>query len=526
FVEEGVTTSHVFCRSLLGNGETYVDAQDRVQRAEIPYLINAGAGLVAEWLDGWTWGEGDLRFLAQQDIADGKGGVQPLFENDFLHWLSRQRLTLDIDAVGEGELIFPQEPALRIKGLWWQQEMVEAANLQLISSSTNLATVAVQVRLAAQRQARRNGAGLVTASTGDIENAGLAEMALRRSPGIGGIQSLRAAAIAGWDTTSNVYGAKCYGRKAMGTFAHAWVMLHDTEEEAFDNWARVFPGATVFLADTFETLEGVRTAIRICKKHHLDLRGVRLDSGDMDYLSAQARALLNEAGYPKALILATDSINRKSAGSIYQTTQITGMGIGSEVAVNRIDPLLGFVQKLAARFYDHSSGRDELLREFIKLSESPEKTTLPGEIEVIRYIDPKGKWAGDTIIPKNLDVGEGNLSRDILSVNNRTGGIKPFPKGAPFRRLLQPWMQDGVMVQKNYAERDASAILDEAAATCRATLGRLDAGHKVLPPGLPRRYGVGIVRELVEGRDHTIQAIRMQTEMQRQRARFALAGKD
>ena len=522
FAEERVTTSHVFCRSGIGNGETYRDSKDKIQYVDLPYLKNAGAGLVAEWLDGWKWQDRDLRFLAQQDVSDGRGGMTRMFPNEFLTWLSRQRITLDIDAVPEGELIFPWEPSMRLKGLWWQQEMVEAANLHLISSSTNLTTVATQVRLAAQREARRSGAEFIEASTSDIDQAALSEMSLRRGLSIGGIQSTRAGAIAGWDNTSNVYAGMCYGRPIMGTFAHAWVMLHDTEEEAFENWARVFPGSTVFLADTYDTIEGVKTAIRICKKHNLDLRAIRLDSGDMLGLAEQVRVLLDEAGFKKARILATDNINRNSASSLYKATgsEITGMGIGSELAVNRFDPLLGFVQKLGARFADRSTGRDELIRELIKLSESSEKTTLPGELDAIRFMDRNGMWAGDTIIPKDLDIGQDRLSRDINSVNLRNGRILPFPSGARFVRLLKPWMRSGNMVQEAYQNRDAAAILEEARATHKETMARLDPSHQALPPNMPKRYGVGAAEELIDKKNHEIARARTRGSMERQRARL------
>ncbi len=524
FAEERVTTSHVFCRSLLTNGETYVDSQDKVQRVEIPYLVNAGAGLVAEWLDGWKWKDSDLRFLAQQDVPDGKGNTTPLFSNEFLHWLSGQKITLDIDAVPEGELVFPQEPVLRLKGLWWQQEMVEAANLHLISSSTNLTTVAVQVRLAAQREAHKHGADLVDMSAASLDQATLSEMALRRGMSIGGIQSTRAAAIAGWNNTSNVFAAKCYGVPVMGTFAHAWVMLHDTEEEAFENWAKVFPGSTVFLADTYDTIEGVKTAIRICKKYNLDLRAIRLDSGDMEYLSVQTRELLAEAGYKNAAILATDNINRKTAGTLYRNarSEITGMGIGSEVAVNRLDPLLGFVQKLGARFSDYSTGRDDLIREFIKLGEGSEKTTIPGELDAIRYIDRKGMWAGDTIIPKDADIGEGRLTCTVNSVHTQTGRVVPFPQGAPFIRLLQPWMIKGDMVSPAYRDKDSAAILQEAKETCKQTMARMDSSHLALPPSMPKRYGVGIARDLARKKEDSAHAIRSASLLERQRTRFNL----
>lgn len=538
FVEEIVTTSNAFCRSYLNNGDTYKDAAtDEIRPVKVPYLINAGLGLVAEWYAGWQWKDRDLQYLAGQEIDDGSGKSMRLFPNEFLHWLSRQRLRLDVRAIPEGQLIFPQEPSMQFTGPWWQQMLIEAMTLSLISSSTNLTTVASQVRLAARREAGKEDAALIGMSARDIpgsrgmEFAGLAEMALRRSYGIGAIQSARAAAIAGWDSTSNDYASMCYGIPAMGTFAHAWVMLHDTEEEAFENWARAFPGAAVFLADTYSTMEGIHKAIRICRKYNIGLKGIRLDSGDLAYLSREAHRLLKEEGYGSARILATDCISIKSAASLFgriaageedRESYVNSFGIGSEVAVNRNNPLLDFVLKLSARHGGSSSNRDEAVRELIKLSDSEQKSTLPGMIDVIRYIDKDGKWAGDTIIPSDLDIGEGTLRLDVHSEHAQTGKAIVFPRGASFIRVLQPWMKEGSMVQEEYRGQDAPAILRRSRAVCADALSRMDRSHLLVTPGLPRNYGVGIARELSEKRRQLKSRIEAGQGPERQQDRFAL----
>jgi nicotinate phosphoribosyltransferase len=530
FADEKVTTSNVFCRSYLSNGDTYKDsATDEIRSVKIPYLINAGLGLVGEWYDGWGYKDRELRYLAQQQVGDGKGNQNRLFPNEFLHWLSKQRLTQNIRAIDEGRMIHPWEPSMQMTGLWWQQMAVEAMTLNLISSSTNLTTVATQVRLAAQREAHKAGAELIEMSTKDM--ASLAEMALRRSLSIGALQSARGASIAGWDNTSNDYAGMCYGIPVMGTFAHAWVMLHDTEEEAFENWAKVYPGATVFLADTYNTIEGVKTAIQICKKYNLDLKGIRLDSGDTAYFSREVHALLDEAGYKDAKILATDSVTVRTAASLFgrvatevadRESYVTGFGIGSTVAVNRDNPLLDFVMKLSALHANRSSNKDEVVRELLKLSETEKKSTFPGIIDVIRYLDKNGRYAGDTIIPNDLDIGETQLSRDIYSQHIESGKVKPFPKGAPFTRLLQPWMHEGSMVQDAYARRDAHAILMNSRRICAEEIAKLDKAHLRLPPDMPHNYGIGIAAELAEKKSAAIRLIRAKQEMERQRLRFGL----
>lgn len=532
FVEKAVTTSNVFCRSLVNNGDTYKDTtNDETRPVKVPYLINAGLGLVGEWYSGWHYKLDDLRHLARQTVPDADNNLVRLFPDEFLFWLSKQRLTQDVRAIPEGQLIFPHEPSLQLTGLWWQQMLVEAMTLNLVSSSTNLATVASQVRLAAQREAHASGANLIEASA-QLDKAGLAEMSLRRAMGIGGIQSTRAAYIAGWDSTSNDYTGKCYDVPVMGTFAHAWIMLHDTEEEAFENWAKVFPGATIFLVDTYDTVEGIKKAIKICKKHSLDLKGIRLDSGNIAYLSREAHALLKEAGYDKAKILATDSVSVRTASALYgqidtlaqdRSSYVTTFGIGSEVAVNRSNPLHDFVMKLAARHPDIGAAKDTALRELIKLSENVKKTTIPGLTDVIRYIDAKGKWAGDTIIPHDLDIGSDRLSRDLYSEHMQSGNVKVFPAGAKFIRLHQEWMKNGQMLQPHYREQLAGAILKDSRAMCAEAIGRLDPDHLLLPPKLPHEYGVGLAVELSTKRRELIARINGQKSRARQLERFAVA---
>ncbi|MDD3029028.1 MAG: hypothetical protein PHS57_01915 [Alphaproteobacteria bacterium] len=533
-LEKTVTTSNVFCRSYLNNGETYKDTEsDEIKQLKIPYLIGAGLGLVAEWFDGWKWTDRELVFLANRTVDDGKGNQVRAFSDDFLNWLSKQHLTLDIKVIPEGQMVAPNEPVMQITGPAWQQMCIEATTLQLISSSTNLTTVASQVRLAAQRPVRKEGVGIVEASAMDIEKASLSEMALRRALSPAAIPSARAAAIADWDATSNDYAGMCYGIPVMGTFAHFWVMLHDTQKEAFENWAKVYPGATVFLTDTYSTIGGVKEAIEVCKRYNLRLKGLRFDSGNMGYLSVQAKDVLKEAGYADAALfdagkttyLASDSVTVKTAASLFAragveagkpTSAINAFGIGSTVAVNRDNPLLDFVMKLSA------IEEEDKWRDVLKLSETKNKTTLPGKTDVIRYIDKYGRFAGDTIIPEDMDVGEGFLSRNVYSESTHSGNIKVFPKGAQFKRLLVPWMKKGEMIQELYQKRDPVGILQAAKKEYLETISRLDPSHLVLPPDMPHRYGVGIAEELGNKRTQLVNHINGNQSLAMQLARFGL----
>jgi nicotinate phosphoribosyltransferase len=536
FADTKKSVSHVFCRTLTGNGQK--DAEGKP--VKVPYLVNSGLGLAAEWFDGWKYGDDDLRYLATIRLpsADPAAKGARLFSDEFLFWLSQQKITLDIDAMPEGELIFPHEPSLRISGLFWQQQVVEGALLHLISSSTNLATVASQVRLFTQREATAENAALVAASARDapaLEKAGLADMSLRRSPGIAALQSARAAFTAGWDSTSNVYAGKCYGIPAMGTFAHAWVMLHDTEEQAFENWAKAYPNTTIFLADTYNTIEGIKNAIAICKKHGLKLKGIRLDSGDAAWLSREATRLATESGFDNVRIFATDKIDRPAARALYAdakkevgnpSSTVTDFGIGSEISANLYHPLLDEVMKLAALYDgDAQDLTKAVLKDVAKLSETNSKTTLPGALDVVRYLEPgangETRYAGDTIVPLAMEIGDKALSREIISVDATTGNTKtPFPEGTPFYRPLQPWMRRGEMVQQPYIDRDAAAILRDARARHAASMAHLDPSHKRFEK--PHLYGFGIEQSLLARRDAMADGIRLAAKRREQKRRFGL----
>ncbi len=496
------TTSNVFCRSLLNNGDSVIDDLGERKSVKNPYLINSGAGLVAEWLDGWHWKNPQLRNLAQKTYKDARGNVVRIFPDEFLYWLSQEKISLTIDAIPEGRLIFPQQAALRLKGYAHQHMLIEAMMLQLMSSSTNQTTADFQVRMAARRIANVHDKQLVEASTAEIyEQAVLVEMALRRTPSLGGIITSRAAAIAGWNSTSNVYAARCYNLPTgLGTFAHSWVMLHDTEEEAFENWSKVFPNMGLFLADTIETVEGLKKILKVCAKHGHKLYGIKIDSGDEKHLSQVMRQMCNEAGQPDVIFMPTNNNDRNKVKSLYRAagSEITAFGLGSEAAINRYQPLLDFVMKLSAEIND----RDEMVRELIKLSNSAEKTTYPGEIDSIRFLYPDGYFAGDMIAPNEVSLGNGVLSRDVESVSLIPSlRNKVFKAGTAYEVLNQRLMTSGTWVQHNFINQDAGAIVAAARAACQQDTSRLRAEHLMTPPDRPYPYGIGAMQELIVKRN-------------------------
>ena len=248
--------------------------------------------------------------MAAQLGSDGK----PLFEPAFLDWLPAQRLDVDVDAVPEGTVVFPHEPLLRVRGPVVPCMLLETPLLAIVNFQTLIATKAARIVLAAR------GAPVV-------------DFGLRRAQGLdGSLSAARAAYIGGVAGTSNVLAAKLYGIPVKGTHAHSWVMLFDGELDAFRAYARAMPANTVLLVDTYDTLEGVRHAITVGKELARDghrLAGIRLDSGDLAWLSQQARGMLDEAGLRDTAILASNELDEHVIQALHdQKAAIAIWGVG------------------------------------------------------------------------------------------------------------------------------------------------------------------------------------------------------
>ena len=244
-----------------------------------------------------------------------------------MSYLAALALTCDIDAMSEGTLAFGQEPLLRVRGPLLQCQLLETALLTIVNFQTLIATKASRVCAAAQGEP-------------------VIEFGLRRAQGIdGGLAASRAAHIGGCAATSNVLAGKLYGIPVRGTHAHSWVMSFDSEMEAFEEYARVLPNNCVFLVDTYDTLQGVRHAIEVGKQlkgqgHRMV--GIRLDSGDLAYLSIEARKLLDEAGFADAAILATNDLDERIIENLkLQGAKIAVWGVGTKLVTAYDQPALG-----------------------------------------------------------------------------------------------------------------------------------------------------------------------------------------
>lgn len=334
------------------------------------YTIAAGLQYVVDYVDGFRFTEDDVEYLAGLTGNDSK----PLFERGFLEYLAGLKLRCDLDAMPEGTVVFPQQPLVRVKGPILECQILETALLNLVNYQSLIATKAARL----------------SAATGGEP---VLEFGLRRAQGIdGALAASRAAYIGGCDATSNVLAGRLFGIPVKGTHAHSWVMSFDDETAAFEHYAAAMPNNCVFLVDTYDTIEGVRKAIvvgrRLREAGH-EMVGVRLDSGDLAYLSIEARRLLDEAGFPDAVIVASNDLDEGIIASLKdQGAKIAVWGVGTKLVTAYDQPALGGVYKLGAMRTEAGQWEPK-----VKLSEQAIKTSTPGMLQVRRFRNADGAVA-------------------------------------------------------------------------------------------------------------------------------------
>jgi len=328
-------------------------------REELSYAVAAGLEQAIEYIKNIKFNEDDIDYLRKQNC----------FDEAFLDELRRFKFTGDIYAVREGSIIFPYEPLMIVKAPIFQAQFVETALLTLINHQTLIATKASKIA--------------------DNTDAAVLEFGLRRAQGPdAGIYGARAAIIGGCAATSNVIAGKMFDIKISGTHAHSWVMTFPDELTAFRKYAELYPDNCLLLVDTYNTLKsGVPNAIKVFDelkaKGHKPV-GIRIDSGDLAYLSNQARKMLDEAGYPDAIICASGDIDENVLIALKsQNAKIDTYGIGTKLITSFSNPSLGGVYKLAA-IEDNG-----VLVPKIKISNTAEKVTNPGLKKVVRFYDKK-----------------------------------------------------------------------------------------------------------------------------------------
>lgn len=335
------------------------------------YLVFVGLGEVLRLLEHFNYSDSDIEYLK-------KTGLHP----DFVEYLRDFRFSGKIISMKEGEIVFPGEPLLRVEGNIIEAQLIETMLLNLLNFQSLVATKAFRIKHVSKAKT-------------------FVDFGLRRAHGLGGIHASRAAVIGGATATSNVFAGKAFDIPVSGTLAHSWIQSFDDELQAFQTFAEIHPNNTVLLVDTYDTLKsGVPNAIKVAKEMEArgqKMIGIRLDSGDLAYLSKRARKQLDAAGLEYIQIFASNQLNEHVVKSLQeQEAPIDAFGIGTEMVTGKPEAALDGVYKLA-----ECNGTPRM-----KISENIEKVTLPGMKEVYRYYDEEGFFYRDGILLANEDPNE------------------------------------------------------------------------------------------------------------------------
>ncbi|WP_031525869.1 nicotinate phosphoribosyltransferase [Dyadobacter crusticola] len=382
------------------------------------FTITCGLNSVIEYIKEYRVSQSDLDYIGSLKGNDGNA----LFEPGFLEYLSQMELQCSIDAIPEGTVVFPNEPLLRVQGPILQCQLLETPLLNLINFQSLVATKAARMRLVAKDDT-------------------LLEFGLRRAQGPdGGVTASRAAYIGGFDATSNLLAGKIYDIPVKGTHAHSWVMSFDSELKAFETYAQHLPNNVTLLVDTYDSLQGVRNAIEVGKelrKRGYELGAIRLDSGDLAYLSIESRKLLDDAGFQQTSIVASNDLDEYIMDSLkIQGAKIDIWGIGTKLVTAYDQPALGGVYKLAA--IKTSTGEWDYK---LKLSEQLVKVSTPGIQQVRRFRDGKG-FVSDMIFNiENPLIGKSTMVDPYDFTKNRS-----FEEGMHFEDLLVPVFAKGQLI--------------------------------------------------------------------------------
>jgi nicotinate phosphoribosyltransferase len=413
-----LTMACAYWKSGTANKEGAFHLFFRQQPFQGGFTLASGLSTAIDYLRGLRFEESDLAYLATLLGND----QQPLLEPGFLDYLRQLRFTCDVDALPEGTVVFPQEPLLRVQGSILQAQIVETALLNFLNFESLIATKAARVCLAAQGEP-------------------VVEFGLRRAQGVnGGLTASRAAYVGGCAGTSNVLAGKVFGIPISGTHAHSWVMSFDTELEAFAVYAQAMPNNCIFLVDTYNSLDGVRHAVEIGRRlrdRGHELAGIRLDSGDLAFLSIEARKLLDEAGFPRTTIVGSNDLDEHIIASLKQQgATINVWGVGTKLATAFDQPALGGVYKLSAIRQPGGPWQPKL-----KLSEQVAKITNPGILQVRRFRTGT-EFIGDAIYDVSRPLPEAWTIVDPLDLTRR----KHFSPETMGEDLLVPIFRGGQLV--------------------------------------------------------------------------------
>ncbi len=409
------------------------------------FAITAGLEQMIEYIENLHFTEEDIDYLRSLHI----------FQEDFLEYLGSFHFTGDIYAIPEGTVVFPREPIVKVIAPIMEAQLVETAILNIINHQSLIATKAARVCYAAR---------------GD----GVMEFGLRRAQGPdAGIYGARAAVIAGCVGTSNVLAGQMFHIPVLGTHAHSWIMSFPDEYTAFKTYAKMYPNSCTLLVDTYDVLKsGVPNAIRVFEEMReegvkLTKYGIRIDSGDLAYLSKEAYKMLAAAGFDDAVISASSDLDEYLIDSLKtQDAKINSWGVGTNLITSKDNPAFGGVYKLAAV---KDAGSNTFTPK-IKLSENTEKVTNPGDKTIYRiYSKTTGKIKADLIClaDEHFDPEETMIIFDPVDTWKKT---KVLGGTYELRELLIPVIRQGkrvytspeVMELREYCLKEQNTLWDES----------------------------------------------------------------
>ena len=407
------------------------------------FAICAGLEQAIEYIKNLKFSDEDINYLKTLNI----------FNEKFIKYLKKFKFSGDIYAIPEGTIIFPQEPIIRVKAPIIEAQLIETALLNIINHQSLIATKAERV---------------VWAAEGDP----VLEFGLRRAQGPdAGTYGARAAIIGGCVATSNVLAGKLFNIPIKGTHAHSWVMSFDDELTAFRKYAELFPDVCIFLVDTYNTLKsGVPNAIKVFKEMQekgikLKNYGIRLDSGDLAYLSKKAKEMLDNAGFNDAIISASSDLDENLIANLkLQNSKINLWGVGTKLITSDDCPAFGGVYKLSAETDENGNFIPK-----IKLSNNPIKVTNPGIKKVYRIYDRQTKKIKADLITLEDEEIDTNKSLELFDSEAKWKKMKLKPNEYFIKELLKPIFINGkciynspnVMDIQKHCKNELQSLWDE-----------------------------------------------------------------
>ena len=425
--------------------QVYFDVFFRKNPFEGGYTITAGLDNIIDYINNFKITEEDIEYLRSLNY----------FNEEFLNYLKGLKFNGDLYAIPDGTPVFPNEPIITVKTDLITAQLIETALLTNFNHGSLVTTAAKRI-------------------TNEAKDIPVMEFGARRARGIdSAIEASKYAIIGGCVGTSNTFAGKKYGIPVMGTMAHSLVTESDSEYEAFLNYAKTNPNNTVFLVDTYDTLRsGVPNAIKVAKDYLIpngyEFKGIRIDSGDLAYLSKEARKMLDEAGFPNAKICLSNGLNEYTISElIREGAEIGSLGVGDNISASK--ERVGGVYKLVA------VEKDSKVIPKIKVSNDTEKTINPGYKRVYRFYDKKtGYILGDVVALYDEEINKNRYTLIDPIDNWKRTDIENYD----VKELQVPVFKNGELVYEVPSINEIKELCDREFDTLYPEIKRLTKPHK------------------------------------------------